>query len=651
MKTRKTTGILTLVLTFLLMLSIPALAEKPGGVSGRVFDIDSGNPVMGADIVLEGAGQNTVTDFAGRFFFDKIKPGRYTLVITHKDFQIERRADIEVKTGETVEFTISLTKIRADKHNFALKDVMAEVLAVPQTSDCDEEGSVRSDPSDRNRMDFKAGITQSTGADKNYLTPRPQKDEPASKIKPAPCYEVPEMPFDMFFKDYGTNGFVRADRDRLSTFAADVDDASYALVRKYITEGFVPPADAVRVEEFVNHFSYGYQPPENQRFRIFTELAFSPFDEQVMFMKVGIKGREIEKRERRPMNLTLVIDVSGSMGYDNRMELVKRSLRLLVDQLNYRDRIGLVTYGSAARVVLEPVSGDRKKVIKRAIDGLYPGGSTFAEAGINLGYDMADRMFVEGHNNCLVLCSDGVANVGNTSADDIMRRIKKFTKRGITLSAFGVGMGNYNDVLLEQLAVEGNGKYAYINDIDEARKLFVENFVGNFQVLARDVKIQVEFNPEIVDSYRLLGYENRDVADHKFRDNREDGGEIGAGHEVTALYEIVLNRHYRSRDDFAAVNVRWKSEDQSEVTEVSRGVRAEKNIKPLERERPEFRLAVVAAKFAERLKGTAYAAEIDYRDLYRMAASLVEDMPGEQTGELFDLIRRCRDFERDFSRR
>ncbi|MFZ5979454.1 MAG: YfbK domain-containing protein [Candidatus Zixiibacteriota bacterium] len=648
MKTRKLSKLFVMALFCLLTLGFSVRAEKSSGITGRVLDIDSQMPVIGAEVTLDGTGRIEFTDFAGHFVFQVIKPGKYTLVISHRDYQTERRAGIEVKTGETVELTISLTKNIIGNLDFGIKDKLSEITLPQVSNSYEEEGFFETDRSARSQAKHKAG-GQTTAPDVNYLTPRPKKEAPATKINPTPYYELPQEPFDMFFTDYGTNGFVRANRDNLSTFAADVDDASFTIAWKYISEGFTPPADAVRVEEFINHFQYGYKPPEHQRFRIFTETAASPFNPQVTFLKVGIKGREIERRERRPMNLTLVIDVSGSMGYDNRMELVKQALHLLVEQLNARDRVGMVTYGSDARVTLEPVTGDRKNIIYRAIDRLYPGGSTFAEAGIKLGYKMADRMFVEGRNNCLVLCSDGVANVGNTSADDIMRRIKKYTERNITLSAFGVGMGNYNDVLLEQLAIEGNGKYAYINDFEEARRVFVENFVGNFQVLARDVKIQVEFDPEMVEAYRLMGYENRDVADNKFRDNREEGGEIGAGHEVTALYEVVLNRHC-VRGDLATVMVRWKSEDQSEVTEVSRTVKAEK-IVPLERQRPEFRLAVVAAKFAEKLKGTVYAVEIEYRELSRMTADLVEEMPGEQTEKLFDMIRQTDRFDRDFSRR
>ena len=648
MQTKNIVKLLTLTLICLISMGGSANAAEFGGISGQVVDIDSKLPVVGAKIVLEGGNQNTITDFTGRFIFEKVKPGNYSLQITHVNFQNERRADIRVRAGETVELNISLTRITIGKFDFDLGDL--SIVQSPQrSSSSPDEVMNEREESGRDRVNYKA-TGQGAGTSSNYITPRPVKDVPHTKIRPEAYYEIPETPYDMFFRDYGTNGFVPADRDHLSTFAADVDDASYTLARKYITEGFTPPEDAIRVEEFINHFQYGYKPPEHKKFQIFTELAASPFNSQMTLMKIGIKGREIMKRERRPMNLTLVIDVSGSMGYDNRMELVKNSLRLLVDQLNSRDRVGMVTYGSDARVVLEPVSGDRAEIIYRAIDRLYPGGSTFAEAGIKLGYKMADRQFARGHNNTLVLCSDGVANVGNIMADDIMSRINKYTDRGITLSAFGFGMGNYNDVLLEQLAVKGNGKYAYVNDINEAEKVFVEDFVGNFQVLARDVKIQVDFNPEIVESYRLLGYENRDVADNKFRDNREDGGEIGAGHEVTAIYEIVLS-HRRVRGDMATVNVRWKNVEQSEVTEVSQTVRADKNIPSLNRQRPEFKLAVVSAKFAEILKGTVYAENISFRELYRMASSLVEDMPGEQTEELLDLIRRAGNFDRDFSRR
>ncbi|PWB73004.1 VWA domain-containing protein, partial [candidate division GN15 bacterium] len=445
---------------------------------------------------------------------------------------------------------------------------------------------------------------------------------------------------DMFFRDYGTNQFVQTSRDRFSTFALDVDDASYNLARQYLLDGHMPPEEAIRVEEFVNHFDYGYATPSDGRFRIFTEVTSSPFDRRTYFMKIGVKAKEITEERRKPLNLTLVLDVSGSMGYDNRMVLVKQSLDLLLKQLDGGDRVAIVAYGSNAFVVLEPTSGDQMRRIERAIDRLSPDGSTFAEAGLKLGFQMANRMLDPGCSNVVILCSDGVANVGKTSPDAIMREIKRFAGQGITLSTFGFGMGNYNDVLLERLAQQGNGRYAYINDLDQAKETFLENIVGVLQVVARDVKVQVEFNPATVSSYRLLGYENRAVPDQKFRDNRQDGGEVGSGHEVTALYELTLPRSANS-DNLATVFVRWKNPNETRVTEVSRLVSREQSSVRFAGARPELRLAIVAAKFAELLKQTNYSESLNFHELASMAQAVDRQLHTEQTRELVAVIERA----------
>jgi Ca-activated chloride channel family protein len=309
--------------------------------------------------------------------------------------------------------------------------------------------------------------------------------------------------------------------------------------------------------------------------------------------------------------------------------------------------VGVVAYGSRAFVVIEPTPASREREIMEAINSLQPGGSTNAEAGLMIGYEMASRQFVNGHSNRIVLCSDGVANVGRTSPDQIMQQVKRYAIKGITLSSFGFGMGNYNDELLEQLSQRGNGRYAYVNDLNEARRQFVDDFAGNMQVLARDVKIQVEFDPRSIKSYRLLGYENRDVADHRFRDNQQDGGEVGAGHEVTAVYELISRGRGHS-GKVATIFVRWKNDDETEITEVNREVLFNKKSGRFQSARPEFRLAIVAGQFAELLKGTELV-ESGYESLLAIAEPLLRELPGEQTRELVDLIRRARNLSTHYT--
>jgi Ca-activated chloride channel family protein len=295
-----------------------------------------------------------------------------------------------------------------------------------------------------------------------------------------------------------------------------------------------------------------------------------------------------------------------------------------------------------------PTPADNSREIARALASLRPGGSTNAEAGLRIGYRMAREQFTPGHTNRIILCSDGVANVGLTSPEALMEEIQQRAGDGITLSSFGVGMGNYNDVLLEKLAQQGNGRYAYMNDRREAYKVMVTDFLENVQLLARDVKIQVEFDPEVVRSYRLLGYENRDVRDNQFRDNRADGGEIGPGHEVTALYEIVWQ--HRPARVLGTVALRWKDENGEEVTELNRDL-VYPRVKRGEHMSTDLRLAVTAAKFSEMLKGTVYVRDLRFDELYRFAESLREERPTEETFELLDLIRRADEFSTYHTRR
>jgi Ca-activated chloride channel family protein len=638
MKTKRILAMLALSAT-LIFAAISAEAKGPGAIEGTVYTLATGDPVQGAEITLAETGASTITDSLGRFRFDSVRPGKYTILVDHVDFVAVTQATgitVEVMTRQTATIAIPLsTGLIYDEVN--------------------EPSTVA--PADRTRQDASSADKKATGSgilDKFGIT-RWETSKQETTMPPhrpdvqheydADYYSLP--PFDMFFQDYGTNGFVNTRHDRISTFALDVDDASYTLIRRYLQEGNLPPREAVRLEEFINHYDCGYKPPSHEEFRIFTELAPSPFRNDIMLMKVGIKGREIAPQQRKPLNLTFVIDVSGSMGYDNRMHLVQRSLGMLVSQLNGNDRVGIVAYGSRAFTVLEPTSARHRKRINSAIRTLHPGGSTYAEAGLRLGYQMANRQYVPGHTNRIILCSDGVANVGRTSADGIMNDIKRFARRGIVLSTFGFGMGNYNDVLLEQLAVKGNGRYAYVNNWAEAQKQFVNDFVSNMQVLARDAKVQVEFNPKMVQAYRLLGYENRAIADHRFRDNRQDGGEVGMGHQVTALYEVKLKNRGQRRD-VATVFVRYKDAEARNVREVSRSVAMGDGWRKFDRARPEFKLAVAAVKFADVLKQAEYA-EADYHRLLEIARPLVHELPGEQTRELVQLIERAWNLSSHFS--
>lgn len=414
---------------------------------------------------------------------------------------------------------------------------------------------------------------------------------------------------DVFFKGAGTNPFIDTEDDKFSTFGMDVDTASYTVMRRFLRDGLLPPSEAIRVEEFVNAFDYNYTPPTNETFAIHLEGAPSKFGEgkRLQLLRIGIQGRVIPDTDRKDAILTFVIDVSGSMHRENRLELVKRALTLLVGQLRPEDKVGIVVYGSNARVVLPHTSIVNQEHILTAIRALTPEGATNAEAGLRMGYKLAFQNFKPNSINRVILCSDGVANVRETGSDAILKEIRTYVKEGVTLTTVGFGMGNYNDILMERLANDGNGSYAYVDTLNEAKRVFVENLTGTLQVVAKDAKIQVEFNPETVSRFRLLGYENRRLAHEDFRDDTVDAGEVGAGHSVTALYEIKL--HENADGKLATVFIRHEDPDTGNVTEVNESISTGALKGSFEETTPTFQLAASVAEFAEILRGSFWAQE------------------------------------------
>jgi Ca-activated chloride channel homolog len=451
------------------------------------------------------------------------------------------------------------------------------------------------------------------------------------------------QPYDMFFEDYGVNPSIETEDDHLSTFALDVDTGSYTIMRNYLSEGNLPPSDSVRVEEYVNYFSQGYpNPPAHQAFGIYVDGAPTPFtqSERYQMLRVGIQGYQVPDDERKDASLTFVIDVSGSMDLDNRLGLVKRSLELLVEQLKPRDTVSIVVYGSDARVLLDPTSGSDTGRILDAIYSLHPEGATNAEAGIRLGYQMAMAAYNPEGINRVIVCSDGVANVGVTGPDAILEEVKHYVDEGVTLTTIGFGMDNYNDVLMEQLADNGQGFYAYVDDLREARKLFIDQLTGTLQTIALDAKVQVDFNPEVVKRYRLVGFENRAIADNQFRDNTVDAGEIGAGHSVTALYEVKL--YPEAYGNIATVFMRWQDPDTRQVVELSKDFSTNELQREFEYADPYFQRSVVVAEYAEILKKSYWAEGSSLAHVYHEAERISELLPpDEQMSEFMELIRRA----------
>ncbi len=336
------------------------------------------------------------------------------------------------------------------------------------------------------------------------------------------------------------NAFKKATDNPLSTFSIDVDAASYSNMRRFINNGSLPPKDAVRIEEMINYFDYNYQQPKGQNpVNIITEIGTAPWNNQHRLVHIGLKAKNIATEKLPPSNLVFLIDVSGSMISYNKLPLLVSSLRLLTDNLRDQDKVAIVVYAGSSGLVLPSTSGDNKQAIKEALNKLSAGGSTAGGAGIKLAYKVATENFIKGGNNRIILATDGDFNVGANSDGDMQTLIEEKRKSGVFLTVLGFGMGNYKDSKMEILANKGNGNYAYIDDINEARKVLINEFGGTLFTVAKDVKLQIEFNPAKVQAYRLIGYENRLLNNEDFNDDQKDAGEMGAGHTVTALYEII----------------------------------------------------------------------------------------------------------------
>lgn len=342
------------------------------------------------------------------------------------------------------------------------------------------------------------------------------------------------------YDDLPENPFKSAQHEPLSTFSIDVDAASYSNMRRYINQGELPPPESVRTEEFVNYFSYNYDKPQDGKpVRISVETGESPWNEKHRLVRIGIKAKEIPAENLPASNLVFLIDVSGSMYGPTRLELVKSSLKLLVNNLREQDRVSIVVYAGAAGRILPPTSGENKELIKEALYSLTAGGSTAGAQGIKLAYQTARESFIEGGNNRIILCTDGDFNVGMSSTKELEALIEKERKSGVYLTVLGYGMGNYKDNKMQTLAEKGNGNHAYIDDLEEANKVLVNEFGATLYTVAKDVKLQIEFNPAKTLAYRLIGYESRLLAHEDFNDDDKDAGDMGAGHTVTAFYEIV----------------------------------------------------------------------------------------------------------------
>lgn len=451
----------------------------------------------------------------------------------------------------------------------------------------------------------------------------------------------------------------------VSTFSIDVDTGSYANVRRLLNEGRLPPQGAVRLEEMLNYFPYAYAPPaDDSPFGITTELAPSPWNPHTRLLRIGIKAAERGVAQLPPANLVFLVDVSGSMDRREGLPLVKGTLKLLVDQLRPQDKVSLAVYAGDSRVVLEPTPGKDKAKIRAAIDQLQAGGSTAGAAGIELAYRMAQQGFIDKGINRILLATDGDFNVGVSDFDSLKAMAAEKRRSGVSLTTLGFGVDNYNERLMEQLADAGDGNYAYIDNLREARKVLVEQLSSTLAVLAKNVKLQLEFNPAQVSEYRLLGYENRALKREDFNNDQVDAGEIGAGHTVTALYEIVpkgqkgwlepLRYQAEARpagkgDELAWLRVRWQAPEGGPSRLVERPI-ASSGAGDLAHASDDLRFAAAVAAFAQQLDGARYTGGFDMSDTLALARSARGEDPFGLRGEFLQLVELARSLQTPLAR-
>lgn len=553
-------------------------------VKGTVTAESDKSPVIGCEIIVKGTQRFTISDLNGKF-------------------------SIEAKKGDTLMFSIIGMKkeervVRSAKMNVSLKEKHANLTK------CVITGGLASP----NRL---AGAL-STVSLSGLKSPRPRDVEEYNSIH--------------------ENGFKQVSESPLSTFSIDVDAASYSNVRRFINKGKLPPFDAIRTEELVNYFSYDYAKPTGKDpVKITMEAAACPWNPEHRLVRIGLKAKEIPTENLPASNLVFLIDVSGSMWGADRLDLVKTSLKLLVNNLREKDKVAIVTYSGDAAVKLESTSGSDKEKIREAINELTAAGSTAGGAGIKLAYNIAKKNFVDNGNNRIILCSDGDFNVGVSSVEGLEQLIEKERKSGVFLTVLGYGMGNYKDSKIQTLAEKGNGNHAYIDNLQEANRVLVGEFGATLHTVAKDVKLQVEFNPSLVQAYRLIGYESRLLKDEDFNNDAKDAGDLGAGHTVTAFYEViptgVKNDYVGKVDDLKyqkKQTVTLKPTGSNELLTVKLRYKAPDSNTSKKMELPfvdnkgnsassDFRFASAVAMFGQLLRESDYKGEATYDKVIALA--------------------------------
>jgi len=502
----KKTVIMKAIISILaaILLSSSAMAPQQNRLINGVVRDENGTAMPGVSVVEKGTPNGTLTNMKGIYQIYIAQEATH-LVFSFMGYETET-----IKIGRTNHINVNMQPSQV-----ALEEIVISM------ADCEYElvGSVAGVPKGRHERYAKRAMSYNAA------------------YAPEPGYVQHNTEG---YSAIHENGFKDVLHNPLSTFSIDVDKASYSNVRRFLNMGQLPPMDAVRIEEMVNYFNYDYPEPDGKHpFSVYNEISECPWNTSHPLLHVGLKGKSIDKDKLPASNLVFLLDVSGSMGSPNKLPLLKQAFRMLVNELRPEDRVAIVVYAGAAGLVLESTDGSEKQEILAALDKLQSGGSTAGGAGLKLAYKVAQDHFIEDGNNRIILATDGDFNVGSSSNAEMERMIEQKRENGVFMTVLGFGMGNYKDDKMEIIADKGNGNYAYIDNIQEARKVFITEFGGTLFTIAKDVKFQMEFNPARVKGYRLVGYENRLLNDEDFNDDKKDAGEMGAGHTVTALYELI----------------------------------------------------------------------------------------------------------------
>lgn len=482
--------------------------------------------------------------------------------------------------------------------------------------------------------------TVTTSEQKQYSRPPADEERMEVKLEDQKNSYTPGESFNENYSPIIENEFVKATDHPLSTFSIDVDDAAYSNVRRFFNSDMMPPPGAVRIEEMINYFKYDYpQPLNNDPFTVSSEVSQCPWNQEHKLVHIGLQGKTIPEEKLPPSNLVFLIDVSGSMDSDDKLPLLQQSMKLLVERLRGEDRVAIVVYAGSAGLVLPSTAGSEKKKILKAIDNLEAGGSTAGGEGILLAYETARKNFITEGNNRIILATDGDFNVGVSSDDQLLKLIEKERESGVYLSVLGFGTGNYQDNKMQMLADNGNGNHSYIDNINEARKVLVREFGSTLFTIAKDVKIQIEFNPANVQAYRLIGYENRMLAAEDFNNDKKDAGEIGSGHTVTALYEViphgartsftknidplkyqvVQNKEFANKSDLLTIKIRYKSPGENKSNVTSKSVPHEGM--SIDQTSDNFRFSAAVAEFGLLLRNSAFKQNASYEQVKQLANS------------------------------